>query len=160
MRYAKSHIQIIVIIDTSEQGYNAAISSWRDMQNHTHIDLARRSSILLAGHQSCCMWSSNKLHLCWWLGLQNHTRAVAVRRRRDGWATSGVCLCARRPRVRFTTRLGAFWVNRCCLRHWCATISAQAPAAAAAWKKDGFEFLCFAAKTVGCEAKWWSSHRE
>jgi hypothetical protein len=29
---------------------------------------------------------------------------------------------------------------------------AQAPAAAAAWKKDGFEFLCFAAKTVAyCE---------
>jgi hypothetical protein len=26
-------------------------------------------------------------------------------------------------------------------------------------KKDGFEFLCFAAKTVGCTAKWWSSHR-
>jgi hypothetical protein len=31
---------------------------------------------------------------------------------------------------------------------------AQAPTAAAAWKKDGFEFLCFAAKTVGCAAKW------
>jgi hypothetical protein len=31
---------------------------------------------------------------------------------------------------------------------------AQAPAAAAAWKKDVFEFLCFAAKTVGCAAKW------
>jgi hypothetical protein len=27
------------------------------------------------------------------------------------------------------------------------------------WKKDVFEFLCFAAKTVGCVAKWWSSHR-
>jgi hypothetical protein len=33
----------------------------------------------------------------------------------------------------------------------CAAIShAQAPAAAAAWKNDGFEFLGFAAKTVGC----------
>jgi hypothetical protein len=42
-----THTQITIIIDTSEQGYNAAISSWRDMQNHTHIDLARRSSILL-----------------------------------------------------------------------------------------------------------------
>jgi hypothetical protein len=31
-----THTQITVIIDTSEQGYNAAISSWRDMQNHTH----------------------------------------------------------------------------------------------------------------------------
>jgi hypothetical protein len=30
----------------------------------------------------------------------------------------------------------------------------QAPAAAEAWKKDGFEFLGFAAKTVGCAAKW------
>jgi hypothetical protein len=48
-RYAKSQTQITVIIDTSEQGYNVAMSSWRDMQNHTHthIDLARRSSIML-----------------------------------------------------------------------------------------------------------------
>jgi hypothetical protein len=66
-RYAKLQTQITVIIDTSEQCYNAAISSWRDMQNHTHIDLARRSSILLAGRRSCCTWSLNKLHLCWWL---------------------------------------------------------------------------------------------
>jgi hypothetical protein len=42
-----THTQITVIIDTSEQGYNAAISSWRDMQNHTH------TSILLAGRRSC-----------------------------------------------------------------------------------------------------------
>jgi hypothetical protein len=66
----------------------------------------------------------------------------------------------RRPRLRSTTRLGAFGVNRCRLRHRCAAISrAQAQAAAAAWKNDGFEFLCFTAKTVGCAAKWWSSHR-
>jgi hypothetical protein len=26
-------------------------------------------------------------------------------------------------------------------------------------KKDGFEFLCFTTKTVGCAVKWWSSHR-
>jgi hypothetical protein len=31
---------------------------------------------------------------------------------------------------------------------------AQALAAATTWKKDGFEFLYFAAKTVGCDAKW------
>jgi hypothetical protein len=31
---------------------------------------------------------------------------------------------------------------------------AQAPAAAVVWKNDGFEFLCFAKKTVGCTAKW------
>jgi hypothetical protein len=37
---------------------------------------------------------------------------------------------------------------------------AQALAAAAAWKKDGFKFLYFAAKTVGCTAKWGSSHKE
>jgi hypothetical protein len=30
---------------------------------------------------------------------------------------------------------------------------AQAPAAAA-WKNDGFKFLYFAAKIVGCAAKW------
>jgi hypothetical protein len=48
----------------------------------------------------------------------------------------------------------AFGMNRCHLRHRCAAISAEAPAAATAWKKDGFEFLCFAAKTVGCAAKW------
>jgi hypothetical protein len=56
-----THTQITVIIDTSEQGYNAAISSWRDMQNHTH------TSILLTGRRSFCTWSLNKLHLCWWL---------------------------------------------------------------------------------------------
>jgi hypothetical protein len=52
-----THTHIIVIIDTSEQVYNAPISSWRDMQNHTH------TSILLAGRRSCCTWSLNKLHL-------------------------------------------------------------------------------------------------
>jgi hypothetical protein len=31
---------------------------------------------------------------------------------------------------------------------------AQATAAAAAWKKDFFEFLCFVAKTIGYAAKW------
>jgi DNA-directed RNA polymerase subunit L len=70
-----THTQITIIIDTSKQGYLAAISSWRDMQNHTHthrscsqvVDLARTSSILLASCRSCCKWSLNKLHLCWWL---------------------------------------------------------------------------------------------
>jgi hypothetical protein len=38
---------------------------------------------------------------------------VAAVRRRDGWTTRGVCLCARRSRMRSTTRLGAFGVNRC-----------------------------------------------
>jgi hypothetical protein len=79
---------------------------------------------------------------------------------RDGWATRGVYLCTRRPRVSCTTRLGAFWVNRCRLRHRCAAIShPQATAAAAAWKKDSFKFLYFVAKTIGFTAKWWSSHR-
>jgi hypothetical protein len=92
-------------------------------------------------------------------GTWGWSRAAAVQRR-DGWATRGVCLCVRRPRVRSTTRLGAFGVNRCYVRHRCAAISrAQATAAATAWKKDGFEFLSFAAKIVGCAAKWWSSHR-
>jgi hypothetical protein len=35
-----------------------------------------------------------------------------------------------------------------------AQVRVQVPAAAAAWKKDGFEFLYFAAKTVGCAVKW------
>jgi hypothetical protein len=26
-------------------------------------------------------------------------------------------------------------------------------------EKDGFKFLYFAAKIVGCAVKWWSSHR-
>jgi hypothetical protein len=94
-------------------------------------------------------------------GTWGGSQAAAVRRRQDGWATRDVCLCTRRPRVRSTTRLGAFGVNHCSLRHRCAVISrAQAPAAAATCKKDGFEFLCFAAKTVGCAANWWSSHKE
>jgi hypothetical protein len=71
------------------------------------------------------------------------------------WLSNKGCLPLReRLRVRSTTRLGAFWVNRCRLRHRCVAISAQAPAAAPTWKKDGFEFLYFAAKTVGCAAKW------
>jgi hypothetical protein len=61
LRCKITHTQITIIIDTSEQGYSAVISSWRDMQNHTH------TLILLAGRRSCCTWSSNKLHLCWWL---------------------------------------------------------------------------------------------
>jgi hypothetical protein len=45
-----THTQIIVIIDTSEQGYNVAISSeqgYNVAKSHTHIDLARRLLILL-----------------------------------------------------------------------------------------------------------------
>jgi hypothetical protein len=46
-------------------------------------------------------------------------------------------------------------VNRCRLRHRCAAIRrAQETAAAAAWIKDGFKFLCFVAKTVGSTTKW------
>jgi hypothetical protein len=73
--------------------------------------------------------------------------------RRHGWAIRGVCHCARRSRVWSTTRLSAFGVNRYRLWHKCAAISrAQATAAASAWKEDGFEFLCFAAKTIDCAA--------
>jgi hypothetical protein len=35
----QNRMQITVIIDTLEQGYNAAVSSWRDMQNHTHTKI-------------------------------------------------------------------------------------------------------------------------
>jgi hypothetical protein len=49
----------------------------------------------------------------------------------------------------------AFGVNCCRLRHRCVAISrAQATAAAAAWIKDGFKFLCSAAKTIGSTVKW------
>jgi hypothetical protein len=78
---------------------------------------------------------------------------AATVRCRDGWATRGVSLCMRRQCMRSTPRLGAFGVNRCRLRHRCAAISRAQAAAAAAWKKDGFEFLYFVAKTVGCAAK-------
>jgi hypothetical protein len=68
------------------------------------------------------------------------------------WLSNKGCLPLR---DKSTTRLGAFEVNRCRLRHRCAAISrAQSTAVAAAWKKDGFEFLCFAAKTVGYPTKW------
>jgi hypothetical protein len=50
------------------------------------------------------------------------------------WMSNEECLPLRgRPRVRSTTRLGAFGVNRCRLQHRCVAITrAQAPAAAAA----------------------------
>jgi hypothetical protein len=54
--------------------------------------------------------------------MRRHIYTPSIRRR-DGWATRGVCLCARRPRVCSTTQLGAFGVNRCRLRHKCAAIS-------------------------------------
>jgi hypothetical protein len=57
--------------------------------------------------------------------------------------------------VQSTPQLGAFGVNRCHLRYRCAVINrAQEMVAVAAWIKDGLEFLCFAAKTVGSTAKW------
>jgi hypothetical protein len=84
-------------------------------------------------------------------GTWGGSRAAAVRRP-DGWATRGVCLCARRPRVRSTTRLGAFGVNRCRLRHMCAAISrAQAPAAAVAWKRMAFSLFCSEDCRLRCE---------
>jgi hypothetical protein len=76
-----------------------------------------------------------------WRGTWGGSRAAAVRRG-DGWAMSGVCLCARRSCLRSTTRLGAFGVNRCRLRHRCVAIShEQAPAAAAARKRMDSNFF-------------------
>jgi hypothetical protein len=86
-----------------------ALSSWRDMQNHTHrlqsslihqnkvtmrpylhdeICKITHTSILLADRRSCCTWSLNKLHLCWWLrelilGLQWDHKAF--------WTCTFVC---------------------------------------------------------------------
>jgi hypothetical protein len=81
--YAKSHTHT----DYSHHWYirtrlQCGPSSCRDMQNHTH------TSILLAGCRSCCTWSLNKLHLCWWLrelipGLQWDHKAF--------WTCTFVC---------------------------------------------------------------------
>jgi hypothetical protein len=75
------------------------------------------------------------------------------------WLSNEGCLplCKKAARVlHYST--WRIWVNRCRLQHrWAAINRAQATTVAAAWKKDGFKFLCFAAKTVGCAA--WSSHR-
>jgi Cdc6-like AAA superfamily ATPase len=43
--HTHTHTQIIVIIDTPEQGYNVVISSWYDMQNHTHTHKLQSSLI-------------------------------------------------------------------------------------------------------------------
>jgi hypothetical protein len=52
-----THTQITVIIDTSKQGYNAAISTWHDMQNHTHTDYSHhwyiRTRLHTHTHRSC-----------------------------------------------------------------------------------------------------------
>jgi hypothetical protein len=65
------------------------------------------------------------------------------------WLSNEGCLPLREKATR------AFGVNRCRLRHKCATISrVQATATAVVWIKDGFEFLYFAAKIVGSAAKW------
>jgi hypothetical protein len=80
-------------------------------------------------------------------GTWGELRAAAVRRRRDSWVTRRVCLCARRPHVHSTTRLGVFGVNRYRLRHRCAAIRhVQAPAAVAAWKKRWLRISLFCSK--------------
>jgi hypothetical protein len=40
----------------------------------------------------------------------------------------------------------------------CGISRTQATTAAATMINDGLEFLCFAAKTIGSAAKWWSSN--
>jgi hypothetical protein len=62
-RYAKSHTH--------------RLQSWLIHQNkvtmrpYLHDEICKithtHTSILLAGRRSCCTWSSNKLHFCWWL---------------------------------------------------------------------------------------------
>jgi hypothetical protein len=123
-----THTRITIIIDTSEQGYNAAISSWRDMQNHTHIDLARRSSILL--HMVI-----DQVHFCWWLrelilvlqwdhkafwtctfGLQEHSASGGRKQwsLHTGWNCSSWCheVLGYLPQTRLRARgmsQGFFW---------------------------------------------------
>jgi hypothetical protein len=89
----------------------------------------------------------------------SESRAAAVRRR-DGWATRGVRLFVRKPHVWPTPRLGTSGVNRCFLWHRYAVISpAYAKVAVTTLIKDVLEFFCFAAKTEGSAAKWWSLNR-
>jgi hypothetical protein len=72
------------------------------------------------------------------------------------WLSNEGCLPLReKAALAIHYRLDAFGVNRCRLQHKCAAISrAHASVVAAVWKKDVFEFLYFAVKTVGCAAKW------
>jgi hypothetical protein len=64
-------------------------------------------------------------------------------KRQSRWLSNEGCLpFARRPRVRSIPRLGAFGVNRCCLRHRCTAISrAQATTVAVAWKRMASNFF-------------------
>jgi hypothetical protein len=98
--------QITVIIDIRTRLQCGHIFMMRYAKSYTHIDLARRSSILLACRRSCCTWSLNKLHPCWWLrelipglqwdhktfwtctfGLQEHSASVGRKHRKnnDHW---------------------------------------------------------------------------
>jgi hypothetical protein len=107
MRYAKSYTHITIIIDTSEQGYNAAISSWQDMQNQTHtsilltsrscsqvVDLAthghRTSSIFVDGLENwflACDETTKLPSLTCTFGLQEHSTSGRRKRRKnnDHW---------------------------------------------------------------------------
>jgi hypothetical protein len=72
------------------------------------------------------------------------------------WLSNEGCLPLREKAARAlhysTWRI---WGEPLPLWHRCVAISrAQAPAAAAVWKEDSFEFLCFAVKIVGCAVKW------
>jgi hypothetical protein len=99
-----THTQITIIIDTSEQGYNATISSWRDMQNHTHththrscsqvVDLAARghwtSSISFDGSENwflACNHTRKLPSLTCTFGLQEHSasRGRKHRKNNDLW---------------------------------------------------------------------------
>jgi TPR repeat protein len=129
------------------------------MENKGYNDLRRAAE---GGHDAAAYLYAILIYRDNGGAAADNTAKRYMRRVASGGSTTsrwmsneGVFLCARRPHVRSTPRLGAFWVNRYRLRHRCAAISrAQAMAAAATWKKDGFEFLCFAVKTVGCAAKW------
>jgi hypothetical protein len=94
--------QITVIIDTSKQGYNAAISSWQDMQNHTHthrscsqvVDLATRghwtSSNSLDGLENwflACNKTTKFPSLICIFGLQEHSASGGRKHRKnnDHW---------------------------------------------------------------------------
>jgi hypothetical protein len=60
-----THTQITYIIDTLEQGYNAPVSSWRAMQNHTNTDYSHHWYIrtrLQCGHILMTRYAKSHTH--------------------------------------------------------------------------------------------------
>jgi hypothetical protein len=115
LRCKITYTHITVIIDTSEQGYNAAISVWRDMQNHTHINYSHHWYITTRLQFS-------HIFKTWYAKSHTHTHRSCdgpIRRTREGgseWAPIKILLegdgnsnkinTASNTRLRLTTQVG------------------------------------------------------